>query len=339
MSTNDRVLQNNHLRHREGLTTVSHDWTMVKAGSLVEKQTLVTIDADATVEDACEVLLKNGITSAPVYDSVKKMFVGMFDYGDLMTYLLLLLKKMDVPLEDQTMEMRDLIQRTSRSQNVPVKLASDLSGKDPFCTVLEETRLGSVVHDFGTGIHRVAVMDTKGNMKGILSQSSTLDYLMRHLSEYPQLQPVMQKSLQQCGLSNGRVLSVNGDEKVLDALISMSTNSVSSLAVLDEQGVLLGNISMTDIKHIMKNLRTSWLWITCFQLVCKIRLSQGVESGEDQYPVLDVNAKSTFGYTLSKLQATKAHRMWVVNDSGCAVGVVSLTDVFRVLSRLIDNDD
>ncbi|KAF9148846.1 cell separation during budding, partial [Mortierella sp. AD010] len=65
----------------------------------------------------------------------------------------------------------------------------------------------------------------------------------------------------------------------------------------------------------MKNLRTSWLWISCFQLVCKIRLSHGVESGEDQYPILDVNAKSTFGYTLSKLQATKAHRMWVVNDN------------------------
>ncbi|KAF9577048.1 cell separation during budding, partial [Lunasporangiospora selenospora] len=147
-------------------------------------------------------------------------------------------------------------------------------------------------------------MDADGNMKGILSQSSTLDYLMRHLSEYPNLQPIMQKSLQQCGLTNNKVLSVNGEEKVLNALISMSTNSVSSLAVLDDQGMLLGNISMTDIK--------------------------------DQYPILDVNAKSTFGYTLSKLQATKAHRMWIVNDSGCAVGVVSLTDVFRVLSGLID---
>ncbi|KAG0307631.1 cell separation during budding [Dissophora globulifera] len=204
--SSDRVLPNQR-QHREGLTTATRDWTMVKAGTLVEKQTLVTIDADTTVEDACEVLLQNGITSAPVYDSAKKMYVGMFDYGDLMTYILLLLKKMDVPLGDQTMEMRDLIQLTSKSQNVPVKLAS-------------------------------------------------------------------------------------------------GTNGVSSLAVLDDQGVLLGNISLTDIK--------------------------------DQYPILDVNVKSTFGYTLSKLQATKAHRMWVVNDGGCAVGVVSLTDVFRVLSGLID---
>lgn len=69
-------------------------------------------------------LLKNGITSAPVYDKNKKIYVGMFDYGDLMTYILLLLKKMKVPFEEQSIEMRDLIQRTSRSQNVPVKLAS-----------------------------------------------------------------------------------------------------------------------------------------------------------------------------------------------------------------------
>ncbi|KAG0099241.1 cell separation during budding [Podila epicladia] len=168
-------------QHREGLTTLQHDWTMVEVGTLVAKQTLVTVDADSTVEDACEVLLQNGISSAPVYDANKNIYVGMFDYGDLMTYILLLLKKMQVPLKDQSVEMRDLIQRTSKSQAVPVKLASDLSGKDPFCTVLPETRLGAVVHDFGTGIHRVAVMDPEGNMKGIVSQSSTLDYIMRHL--------------------------------------------------------------------------------------------------------------------------------------------------------------
>jgi len=69
-------------------------------------------------------LLQHGISSAPVYDAQKKTYVGMFDYSDLMTYVLLVLKKMEIPLEDQSMEMRDLIQKTSRSQNVPVKLAS-----------------------------------------------------------------------------------------------------------------------------------------------------------------------------------------------------------------------
>lgn len=48
----------------------------------------------------------------------------MFDYGDLMTYVLLALKKMEVPLEDQSIEMRDLIQKCNQQQQVSVKLAS-----------------------------------------------------------------------------------------------------------------------------------------------------------------------------------------------------------------------
>ncbi|KAG0082384.1 cell separation during budding [Podila epicladia] len=294
--------------HREGLTTLHHDWTMIPAGKLVERQTPVTIDSNTSIEDACEVLLSNGISAAPVFDQAKNSFIGMFDYGDLMTYILILLKKMDPP-QDQTLEMRDLIQKANNSQSVPVRLASgmffvNLSGKDPFCTIPSETRLGAVVNDFGTGIHRVAVMDGY-NLKGMLTQSLTLDFIMRHLGEFPKLQAVMQMTLHACGLDHSNVLSVNGNAPVLDALVKMSSNSVSSLAVLDDQGILLGNISMTDI--------------------------------QDQYPVLDVSAGSTFGYTLLKLQATKVHRLWVVHDSGSVVGVVSLTDVFRVLSKLIDN--
>ncbi|KAI8601620.1 hypothetical protein EDD21DRAFT_429061 [Dissophora ornata] len=324
-------------QHREGLTTSHHDWTMIQVGKLVEHQKVITIDANASIEDACEVLLKHGISSAPVYNAESNTYVGMFDYSDLMTYILIVLKRMDVPLEDQTMEMRDLVQKTNSCQNVPVKLASDLSGKDPFCTVLTESRLGAVVNDFGTGIHRVAVIDSNGSVAGLLSQSSTLDYLLRHLSEFPQLQPVMQQTLQQLGLASSKVLYVNGDAQVLEALIMMSKHSVSSLAILDDQGILLGNVSMTDIQHIMKDLKTSWLWLSCFQFVARIRQLQGVERGEDQYPVLDVSATSTFGYALSKLQATRVHRLWVVNDMGLVVGVVSLTDVFKLLSTLLNS--
>ncbi|KAF9920300.1 cell separation during budding, partial [Linnemannia zychae] len=140
--------------HREGLTTSLRDWTMLQVGKLVENRPIFTIDANSSVEDASEVLLKKGVSSAPIYDSARKMYVGMFDYSDLMTYILLVLKKMEVPLEDQSMGMRELIRKTNDSQNVPVKLVSDLSGNDPFCTVLAETKLGGVVNDFGTGIHR-----------------------------------------------------------------------------------------------------------------------------------------------------------------------------------------
>ncbi|KAG0041736.1 cell separation during budding [Gryganskiella cystojenkinii] len=323
--------------HREGLTTLNHDWTMLQAKKLVQGQKPVQIEANTSIENACEILHKSGVSCAPVYDSARRQYVGMFDYGDLMTYVLLALKKMEVPLEDQSMEMRDLIHKSSQHQQVPVKLASDLSGKDPFCAVMEETRLGAIVNDFGSGIHRVAVMDSNGDLSGILSQSSALDFLMRHLSEFSHLQPLMQRTLHDLGLTNSRVLAVKNDAQVMEALLAMSTNNVTSVAVLDDQGVLIGNISMADIQFIMKDLKASWLWLSCFQFVSKVRQSRGVETGEDQYPILDVNATATFGYALAKLQATKVHRLWVVNDQGLVEGVISLTDVFKILSSHTDS--
>ena len=48
--------------------------------------------------------------------------------------------------------------------------------------------------------------------------------------------------------------------------------------------------------------------------------------------MFDVHLDSTLGYTMAKLVATKAHRVWVTDARGLAIGVVSLTDVSRVLA-------
>lgn len=34
---------------------------------------------------------------------------------------------------------------------------------------------------------------------------------------------------------------------------------------------------------------------------------------------------------VGKLQATGYHRLWVVDDKGCPVGVLALTDVFKLI--------
>jgi CBS domain-containing protein len=50
-----------------GLDSHNNLWTDVKCGDLVKGQKVFTVDSEATVEEAAEVLVKNGISSAPVY--------------------------------------------------------------------------------------------------------------------------------------------------------------------------------------------------------------------------------------------------------------------------------
>ena len=97
------------------------------------------------VEEACNVLIDNNISSAPVYDNTEtsrtpivhaKSYVGMFDYGDVIAYILLVLQNMPTPppglsdegikhdLDNMTFEIKDIVRRAHEGQQVPVKLAS-----------------------------------------------------------------------------------------------------------------------------------------------------------------------------------------------------------------------
>lgn len=61
--------------------------------------------------------------------------------------------------------------------------------------------------------------------------------------------------MRQLGIGEAAVIAVNADSPVLDALSLMSKHAVSSVAVLGHMGVVLGNISMTDVKVILHFIR------------------------------------------------------------------------------------
>ncbi|KAF7726040.1 cell separation during budding [Apophysomyces ossiformis] len=333
------------MAHREGITTHAHDWTMIKASGLIENQNVITIPASTPVEEACDILIQNNISSAPVYDDTvptetnnhnaivhPPSYVGMFDYGDLIAYILLVLHKTE---QTSTFEIRDIVQRALQGQTVPVKLASDLSRKNPFYSILPEATLLSAVEEFACGTHRVCVLEPNGTIKGILSQSTVVRYLYDNRHQFPEIERVLGKTLRELHLGETNVIGVAADASVLDALSQMSHHGVSSVAVIGNGDVVLGNISMTDVKHVMKSYRHQLLWNTCFQFVGVVRTQQGIIDGQDRLPVFDVRPDTTLGFTVAKLLATKAHRVWVTDERERAISVVSLTDVIRAFASTV----
>lgn len=78
--------------------------------------------------------------------------------------------------------------------------------------------------------------------------------------------------------------------------------------------ILLGNISITDIKYIMGSYKHSFLWNICFQFVSIVCSKQSVDNGQDLYLVFDVRLESLFEFTVAKLIAIKTHYIWVADE-------------------------
>ena len=94
----------------------------------------------------------------------------------------------------------------------------------------------------------------------------------------------------------------------------MTSRGISSIAVIDSQKMLVGNISIVDVQYVTRTSSAHLLRSTCAHFLSVIKFEQGVRDGQDQVPVFAVYPGTTLAGTVAKLVATRAHRMWIVGN-------------------------
>jgi CBS domain-containing protein len=322
----------------------------VPLSELVQKDKLVTVDANESVEKSFEVLHDNEFTCLPVREG--GAVTSTFDYADLNAYLLVALGHI-VPMNHDS-DMQENVNRARSGRPVPVKFAAQLGVKDPFVSVPSSSTLSTAVEILGHGVHRIAVTDPSDmrEVVGMLSQRRTINYIWEHGRLFKSLESLFQMQLSDLKIGSTKGLfTINGEDTVLQALKLMHNEGVSSLAVVDDKQNLLGNISIVDVRLLTKASQAGLLKHTCKQFLSVILSQRGLVDGKDSVPVFYVTMNTTLGRTIAKLTATKAHRLWIVqssspedasmaavpipapNGGGKLIGVVSLTDILNLLAR------
>ncbi|KAJ1817131.1 cell separation during budding, partial [Coemansia sp. RSA 2598] len=325
---------------RPGVGAARH-WMTVQAGELVENQRVIQVDSEATIDEACEALIRHNIQSVPLYDHRSQTYVGMFDLHDYASYVLskraTLMGRGNSGSSQEGMlsaagggMRRESISPLARKalgdggRRSSVIMVSDMSTVNPFYSVLPETTVAQVAMVFAKGAHRVAVMENERAIRGILSQTKVVRYFFEHCGVG---QPdaaddsngggfitraedeMLDKTLADLGLVTRDVVTVRPETPVLQALSLLEQWRVSSVAVVDEEKRLVGNLSVGDVKYLVKD--RSLINATCRDLVQAGRFLQGVYEGKDRAAVFSVRPQATLRYALSKLVATGAHRLWI----------------------------
>ncbi|KAK9238707.1 hypothetical protein V1525DRAFT_400300 [Lipomyces kononenkoae] len=302
-----------------GKPPAAEDWQTVKLGSLMQNDKLVSITGDIAVEAAYGKLIQHNFTSLPVLilPGIDVTQAESFDYSDISALLLLIMGHLK-PQGGSAWpeELEEMVQKARAGFDVPVSFVMGLKPQEPFLTLQESETILTAVEYFGRGVHRLLVTDdAERDVKGLLSQRRLVTYLWDNARRFNTLEPLFQMTLQELGIGSNSVISIAGDKLVIEALEIMHHESVSSLAVVDSDGNLQGNISIVDVKHLTKSTSAHLLHSTCLQFITVILTDRGLESGRDSYPVFHVTPFSTLAHTIAKLVATKSHRMWIVQPS------------------------
>lgn len=110
---------------------------------------------------------------------------------------------------------------------------------------------------------------------------------------------------------------------------------------------LIGTFSATDLRGCYLATLKSWLGISALAFTEEVATSplftaSDTEiSGTSRRELVTCHAESPLYEVIDKAVTKHVHRVWVVDQEGLLVGVVSLTDVIRVIrhSLLSDSDD
>lgn len=328
----------NHLTHTNTNSSLTHgiDWSEIPLYELIESNKLISINSSYSIQKAFETLINHNLTSVPVSrsktDSSDLANCLTFDYGDLNTYLLLIMNKINIndlcideiesgsslTLKQKHEFILNVINKGKHGEEVPVDFIIKLHSKNPFLKFQSNEPLLKVMEALGNGVHRVAITDASDNNKivGILSQRRLIKFMWENARRFPSLDFYLNSTLQDLKIGSTNPITIYEDQLLIEALQKMFDERVSSLAVIDRKKSLIGNISIVDVKNVSSTKNSHLLFKSVIHFISYNLTQKGIEEGQDQFPIFHVNNQSSLGRVIAKLVATQSHRLWIVENRG-----------------------
>jgi len=280
----------------------------------------IVLNATLTPRQALEELVKNHLRCAPVIEGGK--FIGVFDLRDAIKYAMEVYRSKHLKEKDIA-----AMEYIAVATHISTNTLGYLARMRKFCEVKETEPMLSVMKILATGSHIVGVLSSDGKkLKTILSQGQIFQQLAKGWSQVKL--DVSVPTLRKLGYIKFPVVQIPSTTPAHEAFDLMAKHQLSGLAVVDEDGVLVHNTSVTDIKLWLKS--SGSLEITIEDFLVQVR--KEANATKTQVAVSSVDENAGLVKVINKLKATKYHRMWIVDDEHKPSGVFALTDLFAFMT-------
>jgi CBS-domain-containing membrane protein len=280
--------------------------------------------------EAAQTMVAHNVLSLPVLTQEGK-YHAFIDMMDIVKHLINAFEKVASPTKvdiekyfateakfSQT-QVHEVIRWPLTKKNVyhPVKAGSTLFTALELCAIAD--------------VHRIAVTDDDDNLVDVVTQSMLIDFLWQNLESIGKAANAKVSALP----SSPNVLSVNLNDKAIDAFKLMLQHDVSGIAVVDDKGKLVDNISNRDLKAIRPDIKAMWrLWTTIADLKAHVRAEFST------HPIslvpVTVTEDDLVTTVIEKMALQHVHRVFVVDAAKKPLRVISETDILRAIHRGFD---
>ncbi|PSR96027.1 SNF1-related protein kinase regulatory subunit gamma-like [Actinidia chinensis var. chinensis] len=212
---------------------------------------------------------------------------------------------------------------------------------------------------FSKGIHRALVpLDSHlENVAGIELVESASSYrmltqmdLLRFLkAQESELKGIMSRKIAQLGGVTDIIFGVSERAKVIEVIKCMKTASLNAVPIIEASSAieedhsqlingkdrkLVGTFSSTDLRECPISQMKTWLHASVLDFTELLPTSSShtaADLGRSPRELVTCHAESSLGEVIDKAVTKHVHRVWVVDRTGLLDGLVSLTDMTRMI--------
>ncbi|XP_023526618.1 SNF1-related protein kinase regulatory subunit gamma-like PV42a [Cucurbita pepo subsp. pepo] len=276
---------------------------------------------------------------------VRKHYIGMVTMLDILAHIA---GREDA--HDTTGDLLDL----DRKMAVPVSsiIGHSVEGLSLW-TLNPNTSILDCMEIFSKGIHR-ALVPFDGQAEeavGVKLVESATSYMMvtqmdvlRFLREKaPEIKEILRRSVKEMEGINENVMAITDKTKLIEAIKCMKSSFLNAVPIVGGDHVhtqliigrgrkLVGTFSATDLRGCQLATLQTWLHRSVLDFTDAVRNSSlfegSVAVGRE---LVTCRPESWLEEVMEKVVSKHVHRIWVIDEHGLLLGVVSLSDMIRVV--------
>ncbi|KAI0124288.1 hypothetical protein BJ170DRAFT_686648 [Xylariales sp. AK1849] len=276
---------------------------------------LIVLDNDLLIRKSLNILVQNGIVSAPLWDSHNSRFAGLLtstDYINVIQYYCQFPNEIDNVEKFRLSSLRDIEKAIGVLPLETVSIHPTQSLYEACSRMLKSRarRIPLVDIDDETGRETVV---------SVITQYRILKFIAVNTEQYTSL---LTKTIREISLGTYKSLATcRMADSVLDVINLMVVHNVSAVPVVDKNNVVLNVFEAVDVIPCIKGGAYDEL---------KSTVGEALAKRADDFPgIYTCQEDDRLDSVFQTVRQSRVHRLVVIDDDWHLKGIISLSDILK----------
>lgn len=275
---------------------------------------LIVLNTDLLVKKSLNILLQNGIVSAPLWDSHTSTFAGLLTTSDYINVIQYYWQNPDALAQIDQFRLSSLRDVEKAIGVLPIETLS----VHPMKPLYEACR-----RMLDSRARRIPLVDIDDETKremvvSVVTQYRILKFIAVNVTDIP----LLKKSVSDIKLGTfGNIQTASMDTTVIDVIHMMVKKNISSVPIVDERNRVLNVFEAVDVITIIKGGAYDGLELSVGDALSK--------RSDDFAGIYTCSMEDRLDTIFDTLRKSRVHRFVVIDDENHLKGVISLSDILK----------